>query len=133
MAIASAPRHVFVRRGQRLEYFTITYNSAEGLVSIVAGIVAGSVSLIGFGLDSFIEVASGAALLWRLHHDLDHFRRERAERITLKIVGWCFVALAAYIVYESGSTLIRHEAPEQSIPGIIVAAVSVVVMRSEER
>jgi divalent metal cation (Fe/Co/Zn/Cd) transporter len=129
MATASNQnRQELVRRGRHLEYFTIAYNSAEGLVSIIAGLIAGSVSLIGFGLDSLIEVTSGATLLWRLHHDLDHFRSERVERITLKIVGWCFVALAAYIVYESGSTLIRHEAPEQSIPGIIVAAVSVVVM-----
>jgi divalent metal cation (Fe/Co/Zn/Cd) transporter len=121
-------RHDFVRRGQRLEYITIAYNSAEGLVSIVAGLIAGSVSLIGFGLDSLIEVTSGAALLWRLHRDLDHSRREQVERITLKIVGWCFVALAVYIFYESGSALIGHDAPKRSIPGIIVAAVSVVVM-----
>ena len=128
MAIASPTRHNLVRLGQRLEYFTIAYNSAEGLVSIVAGIVAGSVSLIGFGLDSLIEVTSGAALLWRLHHDLDHSRREQVERITLKIVGWCFLALAAYIVYESGSTLIGHDAPKRSVPGVIVAAASVMVM-----
>jgi divalent metal cation (Fe/Co/Zn/Cd) transporter len=128
MTIASPTRHDLVRRGQRLEYFTIAYNSAEGLVSIVAGIVAGSVSLIGFGLDSLIEVTSGAALLWRLHHDLNASRREQVERTTLKIIGWCFVALAAYIVYESGSTLIRYEAPQRSIPGIVVAAASVVVM-----
>ena len=121
-------RRELVRRGQRLEYFTIAYNSAEGLVSIVAGLIAGSVSLIGFGLDSMIEVTSGAALLWRLHHDLDHSRREQVERTTLRIVGGCFIALAVYILYESGSTLIRHETPERSIPGIIVAAVSVVVM-----
>src|ERR1035441_2944737 len=128
MAIASAPRHNLVRRGQQLEYFTIIYNSAEGLVSIVAGIVAGSASLIGFGLDSLIEVTSGAALLWRLHHDLNPSRREHVERITQKIVGWCFIILAAYIAYESGSTLIGHESPERSIPGIIVAGASVVVM-----
>ncbi|HEY1203179.1 MAG: cation transporter [Bryobacteraceae bacterium] len=128
MAIASPTRHDFVRRGQRLEHFTIAYNSAEGLVSIVAGILAGSVSLVGFGLDSAIEVASGTALLWRLHHDLDHSRREQVERTTLRIVGGCFVALALYIAYESGSTLIGHKTPERSIPGIIVAAVSVVVM-----
>ena len=73
-------------------------------------------------------MTSGAALLWRLHHDLDHPRREQVERTTLRIVGWCFIALAVYILYESGSTLIRHESPERSIPGIIVAAVSVVVM-----
>jgi divalent metal cation (Fe/Co/Zn/Cd) transporter len=128
MATATPTRHDLVRRGRQLEYFTIVYNSAEGLVSIVAGLIAGSVSLIGFGLDSLIEVTSGAALLWRLHHDFDHSRREQVERTTLRIVGACFVVLAAYILYESGSTLIRHEIPERSIPGIIVAAVSVVVM-----
>jgi hypothetical protein len=105
VATATTPnRQDLVRRGQRLEYFTIAYNSVEGLVSIVAGLIAGSVSLIGFGLDSAIEVASGAALLWRLHHDLNRSRREQVERITLRIVGWCFVALALYIAYESGST-----------------------------
>src|ERR1019366_3100924 len=81
-------------------------------------LLAGSVSLIGFGLDSFIEVASGGALVWRLHHQLYHFRREQVERTTLRIVGACFIALAVYILYESGSALIRHEAPERSIPGI---------------
>lgn len=121
-------RRDLVRRGQRLEYFTIAYNSLEGLVSIVAGAIAGSVSLIGFGLDSIIEVTSGAALLWRLHHDLDRSRREQVERTTLQIVGGCFIALAAYIAYESGTTLIHREIPQRSIPGIIVAAVSVIVM-----
>jgi divalent metal cation (Fe/Co/Zn/Cd) transporter len=121
-------RPELVRRGQRLEYFTIGYNSLEGLVSIVAGLIAGSVSLVGFGLDSAIEVASGAALLWRLHNDLNQSRREEVERTTLRIVGWCFLALAAYVAYESASTLIRHEAPERSIPGILIAAVSVIVM-----
>jgi divalent metal cation (Fe/Co/Zn/Cd) transporter len=128
MGVVNLTRPELVRRGQRLEYFTISYNSLEGLVSIVAGLIAGSVSLIGFGLDSAIEVASGTALLWRLHHDLDPSRREQVERTTLRIVGWCFIALAAYITYESGSTLIRREAPERSIPGIIIAALSVVVM-----
>src|ERR1039458_8590961 len=110
---SATARNNFVRRGRQLEYFTIVYNSAEGLVSIVAGLIAGSVSLVGFGLDSMIEVTSGAALLWRLHHDLDHSRREQVERTTLGIVGACFIALALYIFYESASTLIRHEAPEQ--------------------
>jgi divalent metal cation (Fe/Co/Zn/Cd) transporter len=129
VATATTPnRQDLVRRGQRLEYFTIAYNTAEGLVSIVAGLIAGSVSLIGFGLDSGIEVASGVALLWRLHYDLDRSRREQVERTTLRIVGWCFVLLALYILYESGPTLIRHHPPERSIAGIIVAAVSVVVM-----
>ena len=83
---------------------------------------------IGFGLDSIIEVASGAALLWRLHHDLDPTRRERVERTTLRIVGVGFLALALYVLEESGTTLIRHEAPERSIPGIMIAVAAVVVM-----
>src|ERR1043166_1019487 len=126
--MAIATRHGLVRRGQQLEYFTIAYNSAEALVSIVAGIIAGSVSLIGFGLDSVIEVTSGAALLWRLHHDLDPSRREDIEQKTLRVVGVCFVALAVYIAFESAASLIRREAPERSLPGIIIAALSVVVM-----
>jgi divalent metal cation (Fe/Co/Zn/Cd) transporter len=117
-----------IRRGRKLEYFTIIYNSLEGLISIIAGLIAGSVSLVGFGIDSAIEVTSGVALLWRLHHEFSPERRESAERTTLKIVGGCFMALAIYVLYDSLSVLVRHDAPERSIPGIIVAAVSVVVM-----
>src|SRR5215471_21070326 len=128
MDAVNLTRPDLVRKGRRLEYFTIAYNSLEGLVSIVAGLIAGSVSLVGFGLDSAIEVASGAALLWRLHHDQNLSRREQVERRTLQIVGCCFIALATYIAYECGSTLFRQETPERSIPGIIIAAASVVIM-----
>lgn len=121
-------RHNLIRHGRRLEYFTIGYNSLEGLVSVIAGLIAGSISLVGFGLDSLIEVTSGAALLWRLHHDFDPSRREQAEGTTLRIVGACFIVLALYILYESASTLIRHAAPERSIPGIAIAALSLMVM-----
>jgi divalent metal cation (Fe/Co/Zn/Cd) transporter len=121
-------RHQLVRRGEKLEYFTIAYNVAEGLVSIVAGAIAGSVSLIGFGLDSLIEVTSGAALLWRLHHDIDMSRREQVERKTLRIVGLCFLALAVYIAFESAASLIRRDEPARSLPGIIIASLSLVVM-----
>ena len=117
-----------VQRGRRLEYFTIGWNSLEGLVSIAAGAVAGSVSLIGFGLDSLIEVTSGAALLWRLHADLQVSRREEIERKTLQIVGLCFLALTAYIAFDSLVSLIRHEAPKRSLAGIVIAALSLCVM-----
>ena len=127
MHFAAAARADLVRRGRRLEYFTIGYNSLEGLVSLVAGAIAGSVSLIGFGLDSLIEVTSGGALLWRLHHD-DPARRERIERATLRLVGACFLALAAYVLWESASALAGREAPERSIPGIVIAALSLIVM-----
>jgi divalent metal cation (Fe/Co/Zn/Cd) transporter len=121
-------RHQLIRRGEKLEYFTIVWNSLEALVSIVAGVIAGSVSLVGFGLDSLIEVTSGAALLWRLHHDLNSSRREDIERKTLRIVGVCFISLALYIAYDSAASLIRHDAPERSFPGIIIAALSLCVM-----
>ena len=86
-------RTLLIKRGQRLEYFTIAYNSLEGLIGIVAGLGAGSIALIGFGIDSLIEVTSGVALLWRLHHDAGHSGREQKERIALRIVGACFLAL----------------------------------------
>jgi divalent metal cation (Fe/Co/Zn/Cd) transporter len=127
-ATGTANREVYVRRGERLEYFTIGYNTLEGVTSIVAGLIARSVSLVGFGLDSLIEVTSGAALLWRLHHDLDLSRREQVERVALRTVGACFIALALYILYESGSMLIRHVPPKRSIFGIVIAAISVIVM-----
>jgi divalent metal cation (Fe/Co/Zn/Cd) transporter len=128
MAVSAINRSQLVMRGRTLEYFTVGYNALEGLVSIIAGLIAGSVSLVGFGLDSLIEVTSGTALLWRLHHDWDEARREAVERITLRIIGWCFIGLAMYVAFDSGLTLVRHEKPERSIPGIIVAAISVVVM-----
>lgn len=121
-------RSKLLRRGRRLEYFTVAYNSLEGLIAVVAGLIAGSIALVGFGFDSVIEVTSGAVLLWRLRADPDHARRERAEMVSLRIVGLCFLALAAYVGYESVSLLARREAPERSLPGIALAAVSLVVM-----
>ena len=121
-------RRTMVQRGRRLEYFTIAWNTLEGLVAIAAGAIAGSVSLVGFGIDSFIEVTSGAALLWRMSADADERRRERIERITLRIVGASFLALAVYVGYEAASDLLRKKAPEHSLPGIILACVSLVVM-----
>ena len=80
-------RVALVKRGRHLEYFTIGYNSLEGLIAVVTGLIAGSIVLVGFGFDSLIEVTSGAVLLWRLHADVDEARRERIEAISLRIVG----------------------------------------------
>src|SRR6266487_6526249 len=99
--IGSADRASLIRRGRRLEYFTIAYNSLEGLIAVVAGLLAGSIALVGFGFDSLIEVTSGATLLWRLHSDADESRREHMEAITLRIVGVCFLLLAAYVSCDS--------------------------------
>ena len=125
---AVSERRLIVLRGQRLEYFTIGWNALEGLVAVIAGVFAGSISLVGFGIDSFIEVTSGAALLWRMSVDADVQRRERNERRALKVVGACFLALAVYITYESAMDLWSERAPEHSIPGIVLACVSLVVM-----
>ena len=122
------PRPDLVKRGQGLEYFTIAYNSLEGLIAIVAGIIAGSIALVGFGFDSVIEVTSGAALLWRLHADMGEERRECVELLTLRIVGVCFLALALYVAYDAVSSLTAHELSERSIPGILLAVASLIVM-----
>jgi divalent metal cation (Fe/Co/Zn/Cd) transporter len=121
-------RTAVVNRGRRLEYFTITWNALEGLVAVVAGAIAGSISLVGFGIDSFIEVTSGSVLLWRMSVDAEVHRRELNERRALRIVGVCFLLLAVYIVYESALDLWSRRAPEHSIPGIVLACVSLVVM-----
>jgi divalent metal cation (Fe/Co/Zn/Cd) transporter len=125
---ATLERPRIVRRGRKLEYFTIAWNAAEGLVAVIAGWAAGSISLVGFGIDSFIEVTSGAVLLWRMSVDADIQRREVNERRALKIVGSCFLALAAYITYESATDLWSKKAPEHSIPGIVLACVSLLIM-----
>lgn len=121
-------RAAYVRRGRWLEYFTIAYNSLEGLIAIAAGLMAGSIALVGFGFDSLIEVTSGATLLWRLNADVDEEGRERVEAISLRIVGTCFVVLAIYVSYDSIKSLLRREVPEESVVGIVLAAVSLVVM-----
>ncbi|HWJ46022.1 MAG TPA: cation transporter, partial [Candidatus Udaeobacter sp.] len=111
-----------------MEYFTIGWNTLEGLVAVVSGVLAGSISLVGFGIDSFIEVTSGTVLLWRMSVDADAQKRERSETLSLRLVGVCFLALALYVSYESVSDLVSRKAPERSIPGIVLACVSLVVM-----
>lgn len=122
-----AERASTVRRGRGLEYLTIGWNSLEALASIVAGLLAGSVALVGFGFDSLIEVSSGAALLWRLHMDAPE-ERKRAERVALKMMGVSFVLLAAYIGFDAAKSLVSREPPQVSYAGIIIAALSLVVM-----
>jgi divalent metal cation (Fe/Co/Zn/Cd) transporter len=121
-------RAAAVRRGRRLEYFTIAWNSLEGVIALIVGWMAGSIALVGFGVDSVIEVTSGATLLWLMCTDLDVPRRERNEKRALTIVGLCFLVLAVYVGYESGRDLVQRHAPERSLVGIALACVSLVVM-----
>ena len=117
-----------VRRGVLLEWFTILYNSLEGLIALAAGFLSGSVALVGFGFDSAIEVTSGAALLWRLRGDASERTRERHEAAALRIVGVCFLVLALYVSYDALQSLVSREAPRRSLPGIVLAAASLIVM-----
>lgn len=126
--VINLERSKLVAKGRRLEYFTIAYNSLEGLIAVAAGLIAGSIALVGFGFDSLIEVTSGSILLWRLHADVDEARRERIEAISVRLVGACFIVLALYVTFDSVKALIRREAPGESIVGIVLAAVSLVVM-----
>ena len=121
-------RSALAARGRRLEYVTIGWNCLEGIVAIVAGVLAGSASLLGFGVDSVIEVASGSAVLWRMSRDADAAARERAERNALRVVGTCFLALALYVTIDAGRSLLARSAPERSVAGIAVASASLIVM-----
>lgn len=121
-------RQLTVRRGILLSYATIGYNSFEAIGSLVAGIVAGSVALIGFGIDSVIEVIASIAAQLRLRADADLLRRSGAEGRTLRIVGWCFIGLAAYVTIDSAKSLYLREEPERSWLGVIILVLSVIVM-----
>ena len=114
------------RRAVRLEYFTVGWNAMEALVALVAGIVASSIALIGFGLDSIIETISGLTLLWRFKQR--RLEEHDAESRAVKVVGLTFFALAGYVVYEAGRDLWFRRAPEFSLAGSVLTAVSLVVM-----
>jgi divalent metal cation (Fe/Co/Zn/Cd) transporter len=124
----SASRSALVQRGLALNYLTIAYNVVEAIVALGAGIVSGSVALVGFGLDSVIEVTASGAAQWRLRTDLDAARRERVELTTLRIIGWSFLALAAYVTLDSANALLHREPPERSVVGLVLLALSAVVM-----
>ena len=111
-----------IRNGRRLEYLTIGWNSLEAIIAVAAGAIAGSVALIGFGIDSIIEVSSGAILLWRL------VSGEHREQLALKLVGISFLALAAYVAFDAGKSLLLYESPGESYIGIVLAALSLIVM-----
>ncbi|MBV8340475.1 MAG: cation transporter [Candidatus Eremiobacteraeota bacterium] len=97
------------------------------MFALVIGAGSGSIALVGFGLDSVIEIISSSALIWRFCND-DFAARERVETAALRIVGWCFLALAAYIVIESALTLAGGERPQRTLAGIVVLALSFVAM-----
>jgi divalent metal cation (Fe/Co/Zn/Cd) transporter len=125
---SAVTRRRLVSRGLHLEYFTVGWNVLEAFVAILSGILAGSIALVGFGLDSVVESFSGATLLWRLYLDHDVERREKAERIALRLVGVSFIALSLYVAFDALKTVVAHEPPDESIPGILLSIASLIVM-----
>lgn len=117
-----------VGRALALEYLTIAWNVLEAVVAVTAGALAGSIALVGFGLDSLIEVTSAAALVWRLKKTGDPDEELAAEQRALRIVGYTFFALAAYVTVQAGVILVRRDVPDESAIGIVLAAVSLIVM-----
>lgn len=117
-----------IARGRRLEYLTIAWNSLEAVVALIAGLLAGSIALVGFGLDSVIETASAVILLWRLRAGLSAEHQERVERTAHRLVGVCFLALAIYVGVESVRALWLNTEAERSLPGVLLATLSVAVM-----
>jgi len=130
---AGIERAQLLRRGELLEAATVAWNVIEGIVAVVAGVLASSVALVGFGVDSFVETASGAVVGWRLHAELsghaDEERAEALERRAGRIAGALLLGLAAYIIVDAGRRLLGYgaEARESKL-GIVLTAISLVVM-----
>ena len=115
----------FMKRGRQLEYFTIGWNLFEAGVAASSGLAAGSISLIGFGVDSLIESLSGIALIWRLR---EHPENDWREKRALRLVGISFLVLAIYVGGGAGKALFKREPPETSLVGICLAIASLLVM-----
>lgn len=124
-----AQRRVSLERGLRLEYVSLGWNFLETFIGIAAGLAAGSVALLGFGLDSVVEASSAAVLIWRLK--AEHSRKrtaEEAERRAIRLVALAFFALALYVGGRAIYDLVTEARPEESTVGLVLAAVSLVVM-----
>ncbi len=118
------------RKALLLSYVTVGYNIVEGVVSIIAGALAGSIALIGFGLDSFVESLSGGVMIWRFRKQdkMSQEEEDYVESKAIKLVAYTFFILAAYILYESIKKLVSRETPDPSLFGIIIAIVSIIAM-----
>jgi divalent metal cation (Fe/Co/Zn/Cd) transporter len=112
-----------------LEWFTVVWNVLEAIVGLTAGFLAGSVALVGFALDSIVEASSGSILIWRLRTEQSGSRTsEEAERRAIRLVAVAFLALAGYVGIRSSMDLVTRARPNESLPGIVLAAVSLIVM-----
>jgi cation diffusion facilitator family transporter len=129
--LTPARREKLHRRGLRLEWFTVAWNVIEAVVAIGAGLIVGSVALVGFGVDSGLEVISAVALLWRLYRAGPNASAEEhgeAEKRALYLVAATFFLLAAYILYEAIGALLSGKGPENSTVGLVLSVISLVIM-----
>jgi len=117
-------RSALVRRARMLAGASVAYNVVEAVVAIGSGRLAGSTALVGFGLDSTVEVMSGLVILWQFGHAVPEEREHRARRL----IAVSFFALAAYVTVESVRTVVAREQPDTSVVGIALAALSLIVM-----
>ena len=117
------------RKALLLSDFTVGYNVLEGAVSITAGLLAGSIALVGFGLDSFVESLSGGVMIWRFRQGSTKSKEEeeKIERRATRFVGYTFFILGAYVLYESIKKLVLQEIPSPSLIGIIITVISIIV------
>jgi len=122
--VTEEDRRRYRRRAQLLAGASVTYNVVEAIMAITAGVLAGSIALVGFGLDSVVEVSSGLIILWQFRHPLPESR----EKIALRLMAFSFFGLAAYVTFESVRSLTTVHQPDSSLVGIILAAASLVVM-----
>jgi divalent metal cation (Fe/Co/Zn/Cd) transporter len=128
MATEAVTRSQHLQRGILLEYLTIGWNVIEGLVAVGSGALSGSIALVGFGIDSFIETSSGVILLWRLRAEHRGQDSRKLERTAQKLVGVSFMLLTAYVAFDSIKALVERDAPERSLVGIAVAVLSLIAM-----
>lgn len=119
-----------IKKGLLLEYFTVGYNILEAIASIIFGYIAGSIALVGFGLDSIVESLSGFVLIWRLgqHKIISKEEEEKIEKKAVRFVAITFFILGIYVLIESIKKIYFHEMPDVSVPGIIISIISLIVM-----
>jgi divalent metal cation (Fe/Co/Zn/Cd) transporter len=131
MSTSVLDREAHLRHALRLEYLTVGWNVVEGVIAVAAAVAAGSVALLGFGIDSFVETASGCILVWRLRSETGGMSAEEIERLdhrARRFVGGSLFALAAYIAVDATHALWTREAPDRTLVGLVLTSVSLAVM-----
>jgi divalent metal cation (Fe/Co/Zn/Cd) transporter len=125
-------RRKSVRRALQLEYLTVGWNVVEGVIAVTAAVMAGSVAILGFGIDSFVECASALVMIWRLraerHRDLSRAHLDRMEHRARRLVAGSLFLLAAYVTFDAVQTLWAGDRPAFSLVGVVLLAVSIAVM-----